>query len=237
VEIQTLIKIQKLDLEMDELKKRARAIPAESAALDAELEEARAALHAAQTKLKELEKRQRHEELLLEDKASLLQKYDQQLFSVKTNKEYKAILSEMDVVKAEISSIEDTILEILTDIDYVKAELAAAEEALRAEETKVRDAKLRLESELEDVQRQLTDREQKKQALVPDVDEDLYELYERIRKAKKDGPAAVPVKNDSCAGCFMQIPPQVVNELIASDRLITCQSCSRILYWPDNVEE
>lgn len=237
MEIQTLIKIQKLDLEMDELKKRARAIPAESAALDAELEEARTTLQAAQAKLKELEKRQRHEELLLEEKITLLKKYDQQLFSVKTNKEYKAILSEMDVVKAEISSIEDTILEVLTDIDYVKTEMAAADEALRAEETKVQEAKRRLDKELEDVHQQLADREQQKQALVPDVDEDLYQLYERIRKAKKDGPGAVPVKNDSCTGCFMQIPPQVVNELIASDRLITCQSCSRILYWPDNVEE
>ncbi len=237
MEIQTLIKIQKLDLEMDELKKRACAIPAESAALDAELEEARTTLQAAQAKLKELEKRQRHEELLLEDKTTLLRKYDQQLFSVKTNKEYKAMLSEMDVVKTEISSIEDTILEILTDIDFVKGEMADADETLRVEETKVRDAKLRLERELDEVQRRLAERAQQKQALVPDVDEDLYELYERIRKAKKDGPGAVPVRNDSCSGCFMQIPPQIVNELIASDRLITCQSCSRILYWPDNVEE
>jgi len=237
VEIQPLIKIQKLDLEMDELRKRMRAIPAESAALDAELEEARSALQATQAKLKELEKRHRHEELVLEEKATLLKKYDQQLFSVKTNKEYKAILSEIDVVKAEISSIEDTILEILTDIDYVKAEIAAADETLRTEETKVQEAKLGLEKELQDMQRRLADREQRKQALVPEVDEDLYELYERIRKAKKDGPGAVPVKNDSCTGCFMQIPPQVINELMASDRIITCQSCSRILYWPDNVEE
>ena len=237
MEIRTLIKIQKLDLTMDDLKKRARAIPSESAALDAELEDARTALETAKAKLKDLEKRQRHEELILEDKTTLLKKYDQQLFSVKTNKEYKAILTEMDVAKAEISSVEDTILEILTDIDYVKGEMAAADEALRDKEEKVREAKLRLEKELEAVQRELKEHEQQKQALVPNVDEDLYELYERIRKAKKDGPGAVAVKNDSCTGCFMQIPPQVVNELIASDRLITCQSCSRILYWPENAEE
>ena len=237
MEIRTLIKIQKLDLTMDDLKKRARAIPSESAALDVELEDARKALDTAKAKLKDLERRQRHEELILEDKTTLLKKYDQQLFSVKTNKEYKAILSEMDVTKAEISSVEDTILEILTDVDYVTGEIAAADEGLRDEEAKVREVKLQLEKELEHVQRELKDHEQQKQALVPNVDEDLYELYERIRKAKKDGPGAVPVKNDSCSGCFMQIPPQVVNELIASDRLITCQSCSRILYWPENIEE
>ena len=235
--IETLIKIQEIDLEADGLKERARSIPAESAELDAELADARSALETAKLKLKELEKRQRHEELILDDKTTLLKKYDQQLFSVKTNREYKAILAEMDLSKAEISSTEDRILEILTDIDYVKGEIASADESLREEEATVRERKLQLDKELEDVQQKLRDREQQKQALIPGVDEDRYGLYEKIRKAKKNGPGAVPIKNDSCSGCYIQIPAQVVNELIAGDRLITCQSCSRILYWPENVEE
>ena len=237
MKIQTLIKIQEIDLEMDGLRERARAIPVESAELDAELAEARKALETAKAKHLELEKQQRHEELIHDDKNALLKKYDQQLFSVKTNKEYKAILAEMDLAKAEISSIEDRILELMTDIDYVKGEMASAEEALRHEEAKVAERKRELDKELENVQQQLEEREQQKQALIPRVDEDLYGLYEKIRKAKTNGPSAVPAKNDSCSGCYMQVPPQVVNELIAGDRLITCQSCSRILYWPDNAEE
>ena len=122
MKIRTLIKIQELDLEMDGLRERVRAIPVESAELDAELAQARNAVDVAKAKHLELEKRQRHEELILDDKNSLLKKYDQQLFSVKTNKEYKAILAEMDLAKAEISTIEDRILELMTDIDYVKGE-------------------------------------------------------------------------------------------------------------------
>jgi len=237
MKIRTLIKIQELDLEMDELRERARAIPLESAELDAELAEAKDAVETAKAKHLELEKQQRHEELALDDKNTLLKKYDQQLFSVKTNKEYKAILAEMDLAKAEISTVEDRILELMTDIDYVKGEMVSADQTLRDEETKVAGSKRELDEELETVQRDLKDREQRKQALIPGVDEDLYGLYERIRKAKTNGPGAVPIKNDSCSGCYMQIPPQVVNELIAGDRIITCQSCSRILYWPENVEE
>jgi predicted nucleic acid-binding Zn-ribbon protein len=237
MKIRTLIKIQELDLEMDELRERARAIPIESAQLDAELAEARDAVEAAKAKHLELEKQQRHEELVLDDKNTLLKKYDQQLFSVKTNKEYKAILAEIDLAKAEISAIEDRILELMTDIDHANGEMTSADQTLRDEEAKVAGSKRELDAELETVKRDLEDREQRKQALVPGVDEDLYGLYERIRKAKTNGPGAVPIKNDSCSGCYMQIPPQVVNELIAGDRIITCQSCSRILYWPDNVEE
>lgn len=237
MKIRTLIKIQELDLEMDGLRERARAIPLESAELDAELAQARNAVDVAKEKHLELEKRQRHEELLLDDKNTLLKKYDQQLFSVKTNKEYKAMLAEMDLAKAEISTIEDRMLEVMTDIDYVKGEMVSADQTLRDEEAKVSESKRELDAELENVQRDLKDRDQQKQALIPGVDEDLYRLYEKIRKAKTNGPGAVPIKNDSCSGCFMQIPPQVVNELIAGDRVITCQSCSRILYWPENVEE
>ena len=147
------------------------------------------------------------------------------------------MLAEMDAVKADISSIEERILEILTDIDYATEEIASAEKTVREEEDAVRDNKIRLEKELQEVKQELDKRRQMRLELIPGVDEDLYQLYEKIRMAKKDGPGAVPVVNDSCGGCFMQIPAQVVNELIAGDRIITCQSCSRILYWQENVRE
>jgi predicted nucleic acid-binding Zn-ribbon protein len=237
MKMQLLVRIQESDLHVDDLKTRAESIPRESAALDAELAEAKDSLDRAKALHKELEKQQRHEELILEDKNNLLKKYDMQLFAVKTNKEYKAMLTEMDAVKADISSIEERILEILTDIDYATEEVASAEKTVREEEAAVRDNKIRLEKEMEEVRQELGKRRQMKQELIPGVDEDLYQLYEKIRKAKKNGPGAVPVLNDSCSGCYMQIPPQVVNELIAGDRIITCQSCSRILYWEENVRE
>jgi predicted nucleic acid-binding Zn-ribbon protein len=237
MEMQTLVRIQESDLETDDLNARAEAIPRESAALDAELADAKDSLSKAKERLKELEKQQRHEELILEDKNTLLKKYDTQLFALKTNKEHKAMLAEIDTVKAEISSTEERILEILTDLDYATEERASAEKALQDEEALVRDKKLQLEKELEEVKRNLTEREQLKQELIPRVDEDLYHLYERVRRAKKNGPGAVPVVNDSCGGCFMQIPAQVVNEVMAGDRIITCQSCSRILYWEENVRQ
>jgi hypothetical protein len=187
--------------------------------------------------LKDLEKQQRHEEGVLADKTELLKKYDAQLFAVKTNKEYKAILAEMDVVKAEMSSTEDRILELMTDIDLVREQLKSAEKTLRDEEVTVQGTKRQLETELAEVTQKLGEREQQKRALIPTVDEELYELYEKIRKAKKNGPGIVPVKNDSCGGCYMQVPPQVVNEVIGGDRLIMCQSCSRVLYWEENVKE
>ncbi len=235
--MQLLVRIQESDLQVDDLKARADSIPRESAALDAELAEAKDFLDGAKARHKELDKQQRHEELILEDKNNLLKKYDTQLFAVKTNKEYKAMLAEMDAVKADISSIEERILEILTDIDYATEEIASAEKTVREEEDAVRDNKIRLEKELQEVKQELDKRRQMRLELIPGVDEDLYQLYEKIRMAKKDGPGAVPVVNDSCGGCFMQIPAQVVNELIAGDRIITCQSCSRILYWQENVRE
>ncbi|MDD5756941.1 MAG: C4-type zinc ribbon domain-containing protein [bacterium] len=39
------------------------------------------------------------------------------------------------------------------------------------------------------------------------------------------------MKNNSCGGCHMTLPPQVVNEVRKLDRLVLCESCSRILFW------
>ena len=62
------------------------------------------------------------------------------------------------------------------------------------------------------------------------VDAGLLSMYERIRKAK-DGLAFVLVKGSTCQGCFMELPPQVVNELMKGDKIVTCERCSRLLYW------
>jgi len=43
------------------------------------------------------------------------------------------------------------------------------------------------------------------------------------------------VKNGTCLGCFMNIPPQLFIEVMKNSRLITCPSCNRIFFY--NEEE
>ena len=53
--------------------------------------------------------------------------------------------------------------------------------------------------------------------------------YEKVLTGR-DGVALAAVKGKSCQGCFMNLPPQVINEIKMKDKMITCDSCARILY-------
>ena len=54
-------------------------------------------------------------------------------------------------------------------------------------------------------------------------------LYERVL-AGREGLALVPLVNKSCGGCHMVQPPQVISEARLNAKLVTCDSCNRILY-------
>ena len=69
---------------------------------------------------------------------------------------------------------------------------------------------------------------QRKQ-LIPGLDPKILSQYERILHSR-DGLAIVSVKDNSCSGCNMNVPPQVTNLIKMYDCMITCEVCNRILY-------
>ena len=64
---------------------------------------------------------------------------------------------------------------------------------------------------------------------IPEIDPKILSQYERIL-SNRDGLAIVAVKGDSCKGCNMLVPPQVVNLIKMYERIVTCEICNRILY-------
>ena len=61
-----------------------------------------------------------------------------------------------------------------------------------------------------------------------ELDRNLLKRYEKIRSAR-DGIAVVAIQGENCGGCFTTIPPQVINEAKKGDRILTCESCGRII--------
>ena len=65
--------------------------------------------------------------------------------------------------------------------------------------------------------------------LTQQVEPSILGKYERIL-ANKDGLAMVRVEDEACQGCYMNVPPQVINEIKMAKGLVVCGNCSRILY-------
>ena len=61
------------------------------------------------------------------------------------------------------------------------------------------------------------------------LDAELLQHYTRVMRSR--GVVVVPVKDGSCGGCGVALPPQKFVEVRRNDRMFTCPSCSRILYY------
>ncbi len=231
--LEQLLQIQAIDLEIEALDAQAARIPRQMAAAAEEVESCEREVEAGRTHLIELEKQRDSLELELDSKTETMHKWETQLFSIRSNKEYQAMLVEIGSIKTDIGLLEDRIIELMDEIDQAGDALHRKRDALEKAKTEYAERTQQLQSELERLQTEIARLRERREPLVLAHDTELYDLYERIRNAKKGGPVVVPLDDTTCSACHMQVPPQTVNEIMADEKVHTC-TCSRILYYADN---
>lgn len=179
--------------------------------------------------LEEIEKRHRELERELQSQEEQKRKTEDKLLSIKTNREYQSALQEIETIKAAIGKREDAILLSLDEIESARRSRQKADQDLDQARARFEERKNLIQS---DVQAFLDDIEKQKQhrtELVDQVRKDIFEDYLRIQKAR-NGVAVALADNEQCLGCSMHIPPQVYNEAVLGDKLISCPNCHRILF-------
>ena len=157
---------------------------------------------------------------------------DAKLTSIKTNKEYQAVLKEIEDLKNMSSKIEDEMLKVLDIIEDMKSDLDDAKQVLdtiQEEALKEKEAIGKLESEHK---KGLEGYIAKKDEIVGKIDAKLMNQYNRVKTQAFGSPIA-SVTNAVCNGCHMNIPPQLFNELHRWDSIKLCPNCRRIIYWKE----
>jgi len=157
-----------------------------------------------------------------------IEKYKEQQFQIKTNKQYDALTREIDLAQVHINSLEK-------EMEIVEGKAAQAKtdlEKLTPELDELSEELEERQGELDHVNREHEDEElrlkHEREKLVVRIDKNDIRLYERIRKAMS-GKAVVPVRRNACGGCFKRVPPQVSVELRKNSRLMACEHCGRLL--------
>ncbi len=178
---------------------------------------------------KEIDKK----ELDLKANEGEIAKYNTQLNSIKTNKEYTALCSEIGIKKADMSILEDAVLETMSRLEKVNQEYSKATEELRIEEESLKDLIKSVEADIEEADTEIEKIKNDQKKYLDSLDE--YTLSQYIRLSNiKDGKAVVAVVGNVCGGCFMNISSQTLNSLMSGKELVFCRSCSRILYLDNN---
>jgi predicted nucleic acid-binding Zn-ribbon protein len=221
--------VQEIDKDIYSLSHRIAAIPRALEDFKHGIETAREAVRSAEQALKDFQIKQKAKEVELGAKEEQMRKLEHQLNLVKTNQEYTALRKEIGNAKADSSMLEEDILKLMEEADAYRARISETKASLKktseqadAEERHLLEEKKRLEDELETLKT-------KKKELTQGIDAELLNLYERIL-VKKDGLALVPVVNGACAGCSMQLRPQLFDQIHMQGTVVICENCSRILY-------
>ena len=231
-----LLKLQKVDGQIYQLRMQARERPAELKSLEAQFEGKQAGLRQLEERLKALQLGRKGQEGELQAKDAAIAKANVQLSQLKTNKEYTAKIKEIEGIKADKSIIEEQILMSYDEGDQVRAQIETERQAVAVEEQKYLAEKKVIEDALRSIDGELRALEAQRQELVPGIDPGFLARYEKILQ-NKDGLALVPLEGATCGGCYMHVPPQVVNEIRKHEELIYCEMCARILYRKEDFED
>ncbi|HDZ77370.1 MAG TPA: hypothetical protein ENH41_04735 [Candidatus Omnitrophica bacterium] len=228
-----LKELQTIDTQIYNFKGRLDEIPLVIVARNKEFQEQKTGLNELEEKQKRLLLARKDKEIELGGKEENMKKLQGQLYQLKTNKEYTAMMKEMDGLKADNSRIEDAILDIMLQLDVLKNDVNKEKTALDEKEKVLNAEKIKLSDEQKGIDQKMAVLNGKHKQIAENIDRKILKIYERILKGK-DGLALVKVIDGSCQGCFMNVRPQTVNEIRMYERIITCEMCSRILYEDDD---
>ncbi len=172
-------------------------------------------------------------ELDLKTNEGKIAKYNVQLNSIKTNKEYSALITEIGSKKADMSILEDEILDTMSRLEMANQGYVKAAEALKNEEESLKNLINVVDTEGKEADIEIGNIKNEQKKYIDLLDEHSLNNYNRLANIK-GGKAIVPVVGNVCGGCSMNITTQTLNELMSCKELVFCRSCSRILYLEEN---
>jgi predicted nucleic acid-binding Zn-ribbon protein len=225
---QHLWALQQLDTELRTLSEKLDQIPSRvddlkkaAAAMKTELDQAKTDIveHRKQYKLCEVELKATEEKVA---------GYSVQLYSAKTNEQYKAFLKEIEGQKKLKNSIEDRMIVLMEETETLDRKVKENEKkSAELDSETARKVKM-LETEKTELEAAITIRKQQRETTAAAIPADLLKRYERVR-ASKGGIAVATVRKERCSGCMSPIPAQRILEVDRQDHLYLCEACGRIL--------
>ncbi|MBI4476993.1 MAG: hypothetical protein HY654_07450 [Acidobacteria bacterium] len=229
-DLERLIRLQQIDTFVESARRTVADQPAHVQALESRLDEAKRRLTVAQEALSANQAARRTLEKDLAAQQGRLSKFKDQLMEVKTNREYTAMLKEIDVAQQEVRRTEDRLLERMLEADELSGAVKTAEKGLAAERTEIQQEREALDQEIAKLKTDLDASVGQRQALVKQIDPRALSIFETVARGRK-GLAVAEAKDGLCTICHVRLRPQKFNDIRRNDDILQCDSCQRILYY------
>lgn len=229
-QIDILVELQQKDSDVEAVRTLLSGISERIRSLEEDLASAEAVREGTEAELADLRKMYRALESEVKTNLELIRKSKSRLPSIKTNKEYQALLKQVEETEKKNSRLEDEMLALLDRIEAGERVLEERKQAYIQAEASFLADKARLEAEAREGEARLAEIAASRDETVRAVPPELMKICTRIQK-QVESPMIVPVRGTTCEGCNINIPPQMANELRRFESLNFCPFCNRLIYW------
>jgi len=232
-DLEQLLKLQVIDYDLGELERSKDYLPDMMENLNREIKEAKEKLESARAAFEEAELKRKNLELEVATKEAELEKFQKQMMTIKTNKEYDALVAEIDAVKTVISDKETDLLHTMELVSQLEEQIPEYEEQqVRINEKDAKQLRI-LQEKIDSIGDKVSNKETERNAITSTVPRSTLAIYERVRRGKGSD-VVVAVRKRSCSACHNALTPQRVQEIRRGNKIYTCDACGRLLYWDNS---
>ncbi|MEP7211768.1 MAG: C4-type zinc ribbon domain-containing protein [Acidobacteriota bacterium] len=236
-ELEKLVDLQKTDTNIRKLKKAIETAEQRRADIEQEFEKHAFSIREIQGRRDGLQADRTELERQIAENKTYKERAERNLKHAQNQKEYETAMREIDALQKQITAFETQVIEKMTTGEEVDKELESRADEINTLDAKRAEALKEFDAELKKNAAELAAEDKKREAVFTTLPAQLASVYNRLAQRSRDGIAVAEVVNGSCSACFMSLRPQMQVEVKKGDQIITCESCTRILYIASKPEQ
>jgi predicted nucleic acid-binding Zn-ribbon protein len=231
-ELEKLVDLQRTDTNIRRLKKSIETAEDRRASIEQEFEQHAFSIREIQARRDTLQTQRAELEKQIAENKTYLERADRNLKHAQNQKEYETAMRETDAIQKQIAAFETQTIERMTGIEEVEKELESRADEISTLDAKRNEALAAFDAEIAADRGELDEELKRRNDVFVTLPTQLASVYNRLAQRSRDGIAVAEVVNGSCSACFMSLRPQMQVEVKRGDQIITCESCTRILFMP-----
>lgn len=227
--MQLLKDLQELDQELNAIRQSRRELVSEQEVLDGDLQRVQTMVDELTAETGELGAQRKELAQALNQEKDNVERAEGRLPGIKTQKEYVAVLKEIDTAKKLNKDLEEQIQAKDDEIAALGGEREEKEGELAAVEEKAESRKGEIAEALAGFEKSLDEKDSQRKVLLEQLPARIRKRYQMLLD-RRGGVAVVEARRGTCLGCNMQLPPQLFNSLFQTPEIQTCPHCNRLLF-------
>jgi len=228
-----IINLHKIDKRLDAIHESKGELPSLISKKEKQLEDIKNSILISNTKIKDLTNNKTSFDLNMNEHKDLIEKYNKQIFQVKSNKEYDALLKEIDHIEEKNKVLLDSISNIDIEIKNNQELSSDFQEKINKIEESLESNKKELDIVNVETKVEEGSLLKEKNKILNDInDKDFLKQYD----SNKSGALLESISRGSCDGCYSSLPDQLILDIKKGNKLYLCPDCGIYLYFDNNQE-